>query len=102
MSRARTRRARKEKRAEERVAAVLPAGVGGAAAMLHNVSASGMYLETDAEYAVGSTVDLALDLDTPWGQVMVRCQGRIVRLQPHDHKVGVAVQFVDGAAEPLR
>ena len=78
--------------------ATLPVGVGGAAGILHDVSASGMYLETDAEYAVGSTVDLELDLDTPWGRVMVRCQGRIVRLQPHDRKVGVAVQFVDGAA----
>ena len=98
MSRAPARRARKEKRKEKRVTTTLPVGVGGVAGTLHDVSASGMYLETDVEYAVGSTVDLELDLDTPWGRVMVRCQGKIVRLQPHDHKVGVAVRFLDDGA----
>jgi hypothetical protein len=61
-----------------------------------------MYLETDAHYAVGSTVNVALDLDTPWGQVMVRCQGTIVRLQPHNSRVGVAVRFIDADAESVR
>lgn len=89
------KRSKEEQRREKRVSAALPVKVGRGAGVTRDVSASGMFLETDASYSVGSTVSLMLNLDTPWGRVMFNCRGRIVRRETHDHRMGVAVQFVD-------
>ena len=75
--------------------ASLPLYAGRRKGVTRDVSASGLFFETDVGYSVGNEVRIALDLDTPWGKVMLRSDGKIVRVQLHDHKVGVAVQFVD-------
>lgn len=93
------KRKNKDKRRGERVNAALPVAAGGAAGFARDVSASGIFFETNATYSIGSRVNLALDLDTPWGKVMLRCEGRVVRVERRDEKVGVAVQFTDSAAE---
>lgn len=85
----------KEKRREERVSASLPINMEGTAGIARDVSASGIFFETDVAYSIGSPVSLALDLDTPWGKVMLRCHGKIVRIEHRDEKVGVAVQFTN-------
>lgn len=84
-----------EKRRGKRVTAALPVAVEGKRALSRDVSASGIFLETEAGYALGSPVSMALDLDTPWGKVAFRCEGRIVRVEHRDDKVGVAVRFDD-------
>jgi hypothetical protein len=92
-------RAVKRKRAEQprapRVAAPLPVGLRRGNGVMRDVSASGIFFETDSVYSVGNVIEVRLDLDTPWGRVMVRSKGRIVRIEPHDDRVGVAVRFVD-------
>lgn len=90
---------KKDKRRGERVRAGLPVEVEGLPAMARDVSATGIFIETDAAYALGSPVNMALDLDTPWGKVMFKCQGRIVRVEHRDEKVGVAVRFTDDAGQ---
>jgi hypothetical protein len=89
------KRKRKHKRRDKRVAAALPLDLPGAAGIARDVSASGMFFETDALYAIGSSIRIDLELDTPWGKVMVKCRGKIVRLEPRDRKMGVAVQFTE-------
>lgn len=84
-----------EKRRAERVTALLPVRAGRRKAVTRDVSASGLFFETDAGYSVGNKVRISLDLDTPWGKVMLRSDGKIVRVESHDHKLGVAVRFVD-------
>ncbi len=74
--------------------------LAGAAGVTRDVSASGVFFETDASYAIGSPISFALNLDTPWGKVMVRCQGKIVRLERRNKRVGVAVQFTESALDP--
>jgi hypothetical protein len=93
-------RKKKEKRREERIGTSLPVDLGGTAAVVRDVSASGVFFETDAEYAVGSPISFALNLDTPWGKVMIQCQGKIVRMESRDGKVGVAVQFSESRQDP--
>jgi hypothetical protein len=92
------KRKEKEKRRGRRVAAALPVALEGQPALSRDVSASGIFLETEAGYALGSPVSMALDLDTPWGKVMFRCEGRIVRVEHREDKVGVAVKFTDDDA----
>ena len=86
-------RCAQDKRKEERVSALLPIKAEGTTAIARDVSASGIFFETDAAYAVGSPVNVALDLDTPWGKVMLRCEGKIVRVQQRDDTLGVGVEF---------
>jgi hypothetical protein len=95
------KRKKKDKRREERVTALLPVVAGSAAGIARDVSASGIFLETDAAYSIGSPVNLALDLDTPWGRVMLRCEGKVVRVERRDDTIGVAVQFTDSTPTPL-
>ena len=82
-----------DKRKNERVSALFPIKAEGTTAIARDVSASGIFFETDAAYAVGSPVNVALDLDTPWGKVMLRCEGKIVRVQQRDDTLGVGVEF---------
>ena len=90
----------KDKRREERVSASLPVAMASAKGITRDVSASGVFFETDAAYGVGSPIRFVLNLDTPWGKVMFKCQGKIVRLEPHNQKVGVAVQFTESTLAP--
>ena len=107
----RTTRPVKRKHAEHRraprVAAPLPLpdGLRRGRGVMRDVSASGIFFETDSTYAVGNAIEVRLELDTPWGRVMVRSAGRIVRIEPHADRVGVAVRFADedtGAAPRRR
>jgi PilZ domain-containing protein len=99
----RTSRPAKRKRAEHRraprVAAPLRVGLRRGRGMMRDVSASGIFFEADSPYSVGSVIEVRLDLDTPWGKVMVRSKGRIVRIEPRAGRVGVAVRFVDADAD---
>ena len=49
---------------------------------------------------VGRHAAYVRNLDTPWGKVVFNCRGKIVRLERHDHRVGVAIRFLD--KEPRR
>jgi PilZ domain-containing protein len=90
------KRKRAEHRRAPRVAAPVPVGLRRGRGTMRDVSASGIFFETDSAYAVGSVIEVRLDLDTPWGKVMFRSAGKIVRIEPRDDRVGVAVRFVDG------
>ena len=89
------KRSAEDKRKEERVGAALPVKTARATGVARDVSASGMFFETDASYAVGSDISLALDLDTPWGKVHFDCRGEIVRVESHDGRMGVGVRFTE-------
>jgi hypothetical protein len=83
----------REHRRAPRVGAELPVGLPRGRGIMRDVSASGIFFETDAAYSVGSPIEVRLNLDTPWGEVRIRCDGKIVRIEPHDGRIGVAVQF---------
>jgi hypothetical protein len=101
MTKSRTRK-RPEHRRKARVAADLPVELDRTPGVMRDVSATGIFFETDAEYEVGNPIDVKLSLDTPWGRVSVVCDGKIVRVESHEGRVGVAVQFTDpgAGAEP--
>ncbi len=61
-----------------------------------------MFFETDASFALGSEISLTVELDTPGGKMMLKCQGNIVRTEAHDSKLGVAVKIIESTMEPVR
>lgn len=89
-----------EKRREEQVFTQLPVELGAAMGVTRDVSATGLYIETDAQYPVGGKIDLSVELDTPGGKMILKCHGSIVRLEHHGTKTGVAVKIIDSTIEP--
>ena len=90
-----------EKRKEERIFTALPVEFGTAIGLTRDVSASGVYFEIDANYGLGSEIEFAVELDTPGGKMMLKCQGEIVRIEPCGTRVGVAVRIIDSRLEPV-
>lgn len=93
---------KRESRRDERVPTELPVDLGATTGVTRNVSASGMFFETDTAYAVGSEISFSVNLETPGGKMVLRCRGEIVRVKPTNGKVGVAVKIVESAMEPAR
>ncbi|OFZ97966.1 MAG: hypothetical protein A2Z64_12695 [Betaproteobacteria bacterium RIFCSPLOWO2_02_67_12] len=89
------KRAHKENRKGERLGAALTVKLGRKSGVTRDVSASGVFFETDVAYHKGSKIHFEIDLDTPWGKAVCDCNGRIVRVQRHDGAVGIAVQFTE-------
>ena len=91
--------AHKNKRREERVPAMLPVDVENAAGIVRDVSASGIFFEIDAKYTLGSSISFAVKLDTPSGDMNLKCRGKIVRIEPRETRVGVAVEITESMME---
>jgi len=89
----------KVKRSEERVSATRPVRLERGTGITRNVSASGVFFETNVDYAPGSEISFAIELDGPQGKMMFRCKGQIVRVEHRDGKVGVAAKIVDSTLE---
>lgn len=86
-------------RAEERVTVALPVNLGTATGTTRDVSATGVYFEVDATYALGSGMDFEVELDTPGGPMRMKCRGEIVRIEPQGRRVGVAVKITESKLE---
>lgn len=80
-------------RRQKRVGAALPVRLGKVTGTTRDVSASGVFFETDAAYHRGSRIHFEINLDTPWGRAVCDCDGHIVRVERRDGSVGIAVQF---------
>ena len=65
---------------------ILPHGAG----VTRNISASGVFFETNAHYALGSKIIFAIELGGPQGEKLeLKSRGEIVRIEPRGGKVGV-------------
>ena len=87
-----------EKRIDRRVAAALPVTLGemeSAHAVTRDVSASGLFLETDAVISAGSVINFIVDIDTPAGKRVLRCRGSVVRVETMDSRLGCAVKILE-------
>jgi len=88
-----------EKRGGERVRTALPVKLGAATGITRDVSASGIFFETDASGSLGDLISLTVEFNTPIGKRMLRCQGDVVRIEPLDTRVGVAVKIIESTME---
>ena len=88
------------KRKEVRVLATRPVRVGRVIGVTRNVSASGVFFETNVDYAVGSKVNFVIELEgLREERSMLTCQGEIVRVEHRDGKVGIAAKIVASTLE---
>jgi hypothetical protein len=88
------------KRRDERVKAALPVRVaGGQPGLTRDVSASGVFFETDEEMSSGNAIEFTVEFDGPAGPMVMRCSGEIVRVERSGGKVGVAAKILESKLE---
>ena len=88
------------KRRDARVKASLPVNFDGkAGGVTKDVSASGVFFETDEDMADGSPIEFTVEFDGPTGKLVMRCTGQIVRVERSGGKVGVAAKILESKLE---
>lgn len=93
------KRRKAENRRKERVAASLPVYQTKGNGISRDISATGIFFETEAHFEQGSTLDFIVELDAPAGRHqrrrLLKYQGEIIRVEQHGTRVGVAVKITD-------
>jgi hypothetical protein len=88
------------KRRDARVKASLPVSVDGrAAGVTKDVSASGVFFETEEDMADGSAIEFTVEFESPTGKLVMRCSGQIVRVERSGGKLGVAAKILESKLE---
>jgi len=89
-----------EKRKGQRILTALPVHIMSAEGITRDVSASGVFFWTTApSCAPGELISFSVELKRPEGKMRLRCQGDVVRIEPQDGIVGVAVRITESAME---
>lgn len=88
-------------RKNERIVTALPVRVGESTGLTRDVSAVGVFFEIDAACTVGKEIKFSVELETPTGKIMLNCIGNIIRTEPHEDKLGVAVQITESRLETI-
>ncbi len=83
-----------EQRAAARFDAALPVELDGVPAQTSNVSATGVYLETDVPHRVGDIVQFTIEFQLHGERHRLTCEGKVVRVDPHGDRVGVAAHLM--------
>lgn len=83
-----------EQRRAPRFTVSLPVKVEGEEGVTSNVSISGVLFETKKSYAVGAPIKFRLTVSQMGPvPVSVECEGRVVRVDRHEGKNGIAVEM---------
>ena len=91
-------------RTEERVSMKVPVSLpGGLTGMTRDISASGIYFETDNEPLGNSPLAFAVEFKNDSGVGMIlRCRGQVLRVEHQGNRVGVAARILESKLEPGR
>ena len=83
-----------------KVPVTLPGGLTG---MTRDISASGIYFETDSEPVGDSPLAFSVEFKNEVGVGMtLRCRGQVLRVEHHGSRVGVAARILESKLEPGR
>src|SRR5258705_4809491 len=89
-----------DKRREMRMSAARPVQLERGQGVTRNISTSGVLLETDVDYAEGSEITFAIELDGPQGEkLMLMSRGEIVRVERRNGKVSIAAKIIASQLE---
>ena len=79
----------------ERVATRFPVVLNDFICLTRDVSSTGIFLEVDEKYLVGSRINFQLDLLTEGEVLKLDCDGEIVRVEINENKMGIAVKILE-------
>lgn len=80
-------------RGDERFPTELPIETDGFAGMTKNISATGIYFETQASHEVGTRVHLTIDVTVQGEKLKMVCDGFVVRVDQKDGVLGIAAKL---------
>jgi hypothetical protein len=83
-----------EQRNAVRFDTAMAVGLDGAAGHTQNISAHGVYFETDVEQRVGALVNLTLEFTLYGRRHQLLCEGKVVRVDQNGDRIGVAARLV--------
>ena len=89
-----------ERRNEQRLGSALPVYLNNATGIMRDMSASGAYFTTRTKYSIGETIDFSISIYTSEGRTVWNCRGDVLRTEPEDRDVGVAVKITNTTVEP--
>lgn len=91
-------------RSEERVSMKVPVSLpGGLTGITRDISASGIYFETDSAPLGDSSLAFAVQFQNETGVGMtLRCRGQVLRVEHQGKRVGVAARILESRLEPGR
>jgi hypothetical protein len=84
----------REQRGAVRFDSQLPVHIEHGAGTTHNVSAQGVYFETDVEPRAGALVNFTIEYRLHGRRHRLLCEGKVVRVEPRGGRVGVAARLV--------
>lgn len=87
-------------RKEDRVPLALSFNMADTPAITHDISPSGICFETNSSFKLGDRVDFSLEFGKHGGNLTLKCQGEIIRVNNRKDKVTVAVKIVDSTLQP--
>jgi hypothetical protein len=73
----------------ERYTLALPVQLNDGIGTTCDLSTSGIFFETESAYAIGDTIRLSLHFE----HESLRCEARVVRVEPRHGQFGVAVEL---------
>jgi len=82
-----------EKRKDRRLDTALLVYTEHARGVTRDVSPSGAFFWTSGTYVVGEPICFAMEGKATTGKEIWNCQGHVLRIEPHDYMVGVAVSI---------
>jgi len=71
-----------------------------ATGVTRDMSASGAFFWISGTYAIGEEISFSIELKTAGGRMIWKCRGEVLRTEPRDDTVGVAVRITESTTEP--
>lgn len=89
-----------EQRSEPRELLALPVKLaGGAHALTRDISPSGMYLELQGSHDFDGPLQFEMQIEQP--RMRFTAEGRVVRVEHHEGRTGIAVKLVSPRLDML-
>jgi len=88
------------RRKEDRINCEHPVNLGDTKGITRNISASGVYFVTNSFYMPGNLISFTVEFDSPGGKLLLKCDGQVIRIEPRDGEVGVAVKILKSVMMP--
>jgi hypothetical protein len=84
----------RDQRTSARFDASMPVQIGGADGTTQNISAQGVYFETDVQQRVGSLVNFSVEFTLYGRRHRLLCEGKVVRVDQQGDRIGVAARLI--------
>jgi len=72
----------------------LPVRLDGDQAVSHNISANGIYFETDVPHELGALVNFTVEFQLYGQRHRLLCEGKVVRVEAQGSRIGVAARLL--------